>query len=321
MSWKPELDEPARRAAMAAKPPMAEDRAAEFRLPTVRVIEGSGGGGSVKTLPELAPGQSLGLALGLSTVPNLRDVGGYATRESGIVARGIAYRSDAFHPLSAEDVMRLERLGLKNNYDLRTEAEAEARPDQLPAGVRSHRLDVLADDQRAVVATIEAALRQPTKANDLLGGGRIEAMFEQVYREFIRLPSARQAYRALFLGLVDPQSAPVVFHCTTGKDRTGWAAASLLTLLGVQADAVMTDYLRTNEYTLPLYGPMIDAFVAAGGARPIAQAALGVKPDYLEASFAEMERLHGTIEAYFADALGIDRAGQRALRQRFLGAA
>jgi protein-tyrosine phosphatase len=270
-------------------------------------------------LPTLAPGQSLGLALGMPTVPNLRDVGGYKTRDGKTVARGIAYRSDTFNPMSAEEIRKLERLALKNDYDLRTTAEVKAQPDEIPSSVKYHPLNVLADEKGAAAAELEALLHQPKKANVVLGGGKIEAMFMQVYRAFITLPSAKQSYRTLFLDLANPQMAPGVFHCTTGKDRTGWAAAALLTLIGVPKDTVMADYMRTNDYTLPQFQHAIDAFVAGGGDRSIAMAVLGVKQEYLEASFDEMSKQYGSIENYFAKGLGIDAAGQQALRTRFLG--
>ena len=152
----------------------------------------------------------------------------------------------------------------------------------------------------------------------MLGGGKIEALFREVYREFVTLPSAKQSYRTLFQDLANPQTAPGVFHCTTGKDRTGWAAAALLTLLGVPKETVMADYMRTNDYTLPQYQHAIDAFVAGGGERSIALAVLGVKPEYLDASLDEMHKSYGTIENYFDKALGIDANGQQALRKRFL---
>jgi len=47
-----------------------------------------------------------------------------------------------------------------------------------------------------------------------------------------------------------------------GKDRTGWAVAALLTLLDVPNETVMEDYLRSNDYILPLCKQVIDAFVA-----------------------------------------------------------
>lgn len=270
-------------------------------------------------LPHLAPGQSLGIALNIPPVPNLRDVGGYKTRDGATVARELAYRSDTFYPMTAKDDRKLEVLRLKNDYDLRTAAEAKAEPDEMPPGVRYHLLNVLADARSAAPAELEKLLHEPKKANAALGGGKIEALFMEGYREFISLPSARQSYRTLFLSLADREKLPAVFHCTTGKDRTGWAAAALLTLLGVPPETVMEDYLRTNEYTLPQFKQTIDAFVAAGGDRDIAVAVFGVKPEYLEASFDEMRKHYGTIDKYFSEGLGIDAAGQQALRDRFLG--
>lgn len=270
------------------------------------------------SLPILAPGQSLGLALGIPPVPNLRDVGGYKTSQGAIVARGLAYRSDTFNPMSAEDIKKLERLELKNDYDLRTTSEVKARPDQIPPGVHYHLLNVLADAKSAAPAELEALMHEPKKANVVLGNGRIEALFQGAYREFITLPSARQSYRQLFLSLAEPGKLPAVFHCTTGKDRTGWAAAALLTLLGVPRQTVMADYMRTNQYTLPQFQRAIDAFAAAGGDRSIALAIFGVKPEYLQASFDQMDKQYGSIEKYFSEGLGIGPAQQETLRKMYI---
>jgi len=269
-------------------------------------------------LPVLAPGQSLGIALDIPPVPNLRDVGGYKTQTGATVTRELAYRSDTFYPMTAEDDKKLEILQIKNDYDLRTTAEAKAEPDEMPAGVEYHLLNVLADAKSAAPAELEKLLHEPKKANEALGGGKIEELFEKGYREFIYLPSAKQSYRTLFLSLADPNKLPAVFHCTTGKDRTGWAAAALLTLLGVPSETVMADYMQTNEYTLPQFQKTIDEFVAAGGDRDIAVAVFGVKQEYLEASFDEMRKQYGSIEQYFSEGLGIDAAGQQALRDHYL---
>lgn len=273
---------------------------------------------SAEPLPQLPPGGSLGLALGVPSVPNLRDLGGYRTVDGGEVARGLVYRSDAFIGMSAEDIKKIEPLGLKNDYDLRLTAEAKAAPDELPTNVRRHLLNVMADANSAALPDINALLRKPKEANAILGDGKVEALFIAGYREFITLPSANRAYRTLFVSLADGKNLPAVFHCASGKDRTGWAAAALLTLLGVAKETVMADYMRTNEFTLPQSASVIDGFVAAGGDRAIPEAIIGVKPEYLEASIDEMQKRYGTIEAYFAKGLGIDAAGQKALRDRFL---
>ena len=270
--------------------------------------------------PQLPPGGSLGVALSIPTVPNLRDVGGYKTCDGATVTRGLVYRSDNFNPMSAEDLKKLERLGLKNDYDLRTTSEVKTKPDQMPTGVEYHLLNVLADAKSAAPAELEALMHEPKKANVVLGGGKIEELFIESYREFVSLPSARQSYRTLFQELADRQKLPAVFHCTTGKDRTGWAAAALLTLLGVPKETVMEDFMRSNENTLPQFQRAIDGFVAAGGDRDIPVAVFGVKAQYLEASFDEMQKRYGRIEDYFAKGLGIDSAGQKVLRDLYLGA-
>ena len=166
---------------------------------------------------------------------------------------------------------------------------------------------------------LEKLMTDPKAANDELGGGKVEASFQRSYREFVSLPSAKGEFRKLFLGLGDTEQLPALFHCTTGKDRTGWAAAALLTLLGVPKDAVMQDYLRSNDYISPKYQKVIDAFVAAGGDASIPPAILGVKKEYLEAAFDELQTKYGTIENCFSEGLGIDAAQQQALRDLYVG--
>ena len=162
-------------------------------------------------------------------------------------------------------------------------------------------------------------MQDPKEANATLGGGKVEELFRGSYREFVSLPSAKAEFRDLFLGLGDEEKLPALFHCTTGKDRTGWAAAVLLTLLGVPKDVVMEDYLRSNDYIIPMNQKIIDGFVAAGGEESIPLAILGVKKEYLDEAFDEMETQYGTIEKYFSEGLGIDANQQQALRDLYIG--
>ena len=92
----------------------------------------------------------------------------------------------------------------------------------------------------------------------------------------------------------------------------------MLSLLGVPENVIFDDFLRSNDYILPAYQGTIDAFTKAGGDRTVTQAILGVKTEYLRASFDEMHTRYGTIEDYFAKALGIDASGQQSLRELYL---
>lgn len=259
-----------------------------------------------------------GLSLGFRSVPNLRDLGGYETVDGYAVASGLLYRSNQLHHVSPEDMKNLADLNLEYVYDLRTYAEMTARPEELPPTVSHVWLDVLADSPQAGPAMLERLLADPAEANRVLGGGKAAEGFRESYREFVSLPSARKEYRKLFLSIADPGMLPALFHCTTGKDRTGWAAAAFLTLLGVSGDVVMEDYLRSNDYILPLYREVIEGAVAAGVEEEIPLSILGVKRDYLEAAFDEMESEYGTIEKYFAEGLGIDADQQDRIRELYL---
>jgi len=263
---------------------------------------------------QVPPGKSLGIA----SVPNLRDLGGYKTKDGKTVKRGLLYRANQLYHITPEDMQKISGLGLKNSFDLRTFDERQPKPDEVPPGVDVVWLDVLAGAPGAGPAQNERLIQDPKEANKVFGGGKADEGFIASYRQFVSLPSAQHEFRKLFLMLGDENELPALFHCTTGKDRTGWAAAALLTLLGVPKETIMEDYLRSNDYVIPMYQEAIDKFVEAGGEKEIPMILLGVKEAFLEAAFDEMEQNYGTIENYFAEALKIDAEGQEILKQRYL---
>ncbi len=163
-------------------------------------------------------------------------------------------------------------------------------------------------------AQLFALLADATAAESALGDGKALALFSEAYRQIAGLPSAQAAYRVLFSG-IDPEAGrPALFHCTTGKDRTGWAAAAMLTLLGVPEVLVMREYLLTNDQLLPSLQPMFDRFREQGGDTDVLRQVMGVEPAYLTAAMDQMRTDFGTIEEYFERGLGIDADGQQSLR-------
>jgi len=257
------------------------------------------------------PGSSIPIA----SLANLRDLGGWPTQGGGTVRGGQVYRSTALDRLEAGDLAAFAALGVRTVYDLRTEAEARARPDRLPPGAEYVALDVLADWSDAAPALLLKARQDPAAADNILGGGRAKPLFERGYRATVSLPSARAAYRQLFSGLSRSECRPALFHCETGKDRTGWAAAVLLLLLGVPDDLVMREYLLTNEELLPAEKPLLDRFRAMGADPSVLLPLVSVMPDYLEAALDEMRTRFGTVEGYFATGLGIEERDQASLRE------
>lgn len=254
----------------------------------------------------------------VTTVLNLRDVGGHATRGGGQVRRGLLFRSGALNELDGAGMVSLERLGLRTVYDLRSETERMRLPDRLPRSATYVALDLLEGASEATPGELFAVFDEPNRAEAVLGGDRGTRLFTDKYREFVTLPSARAGLGRLFGELSEATTRPALMHCATGKDRTGWAAAALLLLLGVPRDAVMHDYLASGPRLQGAAQPFLDEFRARGGDPALLQPIMAVLPAYLEAALEEMERAFGTIEGYFEVGLGLAPSVQEALRSAFV---
>lgn len=176
---------------------------------------------------------------------------------------------------------------------------------------------MLADSQEDLAGKVGKLLKDPKQATAELGGGKLEAQFAAMYREFVTLPSARKALGRVYADLA-AGDLPAVVHCSSGRDRTGWATAAWLTLLGVPEEIVMKDFLRSNDLLLPGYAKPIEAFAKAGGDPAVLTAVVTVKAEYLTAARAEVTARYGSIEDYFSKGLGVDAAAQQALKDRFL---
>jgi len=254
--------------------------------------------------------------LAIPSIPNLRDVGGLRTRAGGLVRTGLLYRAAGLHQLDPGDVTAFERLGIRTVYDLRLAREQAAAPDRLPAGTRHVPVDVLAGWTEGPSQLLEW-VADPAAARAGLGDGRAEALWVEQYRGFVRRPSARIAYGALLRDLAAHARRPALIHCTTGKDRTGWAAALLQLLLDVPDDTVMAHYLESRGRLAPFVTRVLEELAAQGADPELFVPVFDVRPAYLEAAIDELRSGYGSVDAYLARGLGVDAAAQRALHEAF----
>ena len=252
--------------------------------------------------------------LPLQGAPNFRDLGGYLTADGRSVKWGMVYRSGALNKLDAGDQAYLERLGLKRIVDFRAPDEVEDAPDRLgpslapavlhlPIGFKG--LNVRQFSKR-ILHGDTAGLHFDTLLVD--ANQAMVRQFSPVFHDWLH-------------GLVTDEASPQVFHCTAGKDRTGFAAAVLLLSLGVPKDTVMQDYLASNAYLEASNARsmrMIRIFslfrTDPDSVRPL----MIVEPRYLDAAFDAMQQDYGSIDGYLRQALGVDDAFREQLRQRFL---
>jgi len=254
----------------------------------------------------------------IPSLANLRDIGGCASRFGGVVRTGVVFRSTDLSRLTDTDRETLDALQITTVFDLRTAAEMERRPDRLPDGAVHVGLDVFADREDAsIAAALPELVANPEVVAKELSDGRAENYLLSSYRDFVSMPSAAASYRRLATGIAHGE-VPALVHCSAGKDRTGWAAASLLLFAGAGEDDVFADYLRTNDLLLPTFEPLFTKFRELGGDPDVLRPLLGVQRNYLEASLDEVTNRYGTIEQYFAEGLSLDDDTLQALRSRLV---
>lgn len=259
---------------------------------------------------------STAAAIPTATLANLRDLGGVPLAGGRVVEAGALFRSGQLSNFDPTADPQVIDLSLRTVVDLRTADERDAEPDRLPGTATLVLADVLGDDPDVAPARLHALLADPERAERELGGGRAEGMFAETYRRMVLSPRALTAYRALVTLAVEADARPLLFHCTAGKDRTGWGAAVLLMLLGAERDVVRAEFLAVNPAVRAAFRPYREAFTQAGGDPAIADAIIEVHGAYLDAALEAMDGTWGGVEAYVRDGLGVPDDAVARLRDR-----
>ena len=247
--------------------------------------------------------------LPLNSVLNFRDYGGYRTTNGGRVRQKTLWRSGEHGEASDDDLDAVTALDLKHIIDLRGNGEREASPCRRHPDFAGEVL--FFDGDTGGLAPLLDERDGPLSAQDAH-----DAM-EEIYAQLPQRANLLHIMRRYFEALAKGEGASLV-HCHAGKDRTGMAVALLHHLLGVHDDDAMEDYLLTNEASdlearvaksgdrvRERYGPMSDDAV---------RALMGVDPRYLVAARRAVVTSHGSVDAFLADALGVDGARTDALR-------
>jgi protein-tyrosine phosphatase len=258
-------------------------------------------------------------SLGLTGAPNARDLGGLAVADGRTVRSGLVFRASALGRLTDPDVAALARLGLGDVLDLRHGSEIEvAPPDRLPAGPQVAHIPIF-DPAHPVFTYVSAVLlgHDLSRYASLAVEGTPNAMLA-IYRWFVTAPSARAAFGTA-LRRIAAASGPLLYHCSAGKDRTGWLSALLLGALGADRSTILADYVLTNEVTAVDVGKIMTALnIGKGVPAELLRPVLDAAPEYLDASFAQLEADFGTLPRYLVEGLGLGADELAALRTRLL---
>lgn len=262
---------------------------------------------------------------------NCRDLGGYSTVDGRMTKWGLIYRSDAPDHLDSTDWTYLKNMKLSSVIDLRSPAEISLNPD-IAIGERHH----YEFDPHALVA--RKASETPSKksnkdkekveklvelAKTKEGQEKLIQMQQQMVgqmRELVLSTKAKEAYTE-FMQVLLRGEVPNLFHCQGGKDRTGWAAAIILGLLGVDRETIYADYFLTDRYNRPrnekrmaIYKQYTDDSFVLDYLASLQQ----TKATYLDSAFQAMEETYGTMETYAIEALGMTQESIEKLKELYL---
>jgi len=246
----------------------------------------------------------------LSSVENVRDLGGVRTGDGRWVAHRVFVRSAALDTLTEEDRGALERLGLVTALDLRFGIEREERPGRWPAD-RLVAVPISHDGETADVLT-------RIQRGDLLGPD-LEALWAANVGTFaVRFAPAIRSVFEVFAAAGPGRG--VVFHCRGGKDRTGVVAMLLLEALGVAREDVYDDFLLSNvQVDTEARAAAVAAEFSRIAGSPVTPSDVfpfaGVRREWLEGAYAAIEERFGSVERYLVGELGVDVA---AFQERFL---
>lgn len=230
----------------------------------------------------------------LPAQPNFRDLGGLPTKHGTQIRPGLIFRSGDLSMLGEEDILILERLGLRTIADFRSDREIAKRPDKEIPSVKNILHFPIEDAAR------ELAMRLFDERN----AEGLKQLLVDDYRRMIR--EHTEAFRDFFKCLQDPENYPLVFHCAAGKDRTGMAAWFLLTALDVPEEIIREDYLATNIYSKSFADKIVAKTNEKGMHSEIIRPLLEVRDEYIDAALEVIEKEFGGMERFLVEELGIE---------------
>lgn len=241
---------------------------------------------------------------------NFRDMGGYLTTDGRRVKKNRLYRSGSLSRLTAEDCAQLEALGVTEIHDYRDLKESAADKDVVWAGavyechpanpdshaVKNDNHDFWADENLRVVP------------NDFM---------ETLYRQ---LPFANRSYQRLFERVQPLMKGALVQHCAVGKDRTGVGSALTLLSLGVSRDAVLEDYLRTEQTLQPFREHVLNQVESKLSSKGLENLhyLMSVKEHFLSAALDAIHERYGSLERYLAAEYALTPEKLKALKNNYL---
>ena len=262
--------------------------------------------------------------IAVTSIGNARELGGYPTANGGRVKHGLLLRTCHLAGASEEDLRRLaDDYRVRLIVDFRSDAETARLPDPELAGARYVHIPVI--DKRLFGSAGADAVAHNNDPRDQIGGMLRIAETQDLsglYTMIVQSEYGRRGFERFFREVLDTPDGAVLWHCTTGKDRTGLAAAFLLSALGADRDTIFFDFELTNVFTADKLDAMRRELRRRGCAEELIETVVttfvGVNGRYLKNAWASIAASDGSIMGYLQNKLHLTDGDIAALRDRYL---
>lgn len=255
---------------------------------------------------------------------NTRDLGGMMAADGRCVRDGLLYRSEQLFFATEGDREKLDTLGIGKVFDFRSASERDEKPDPDIAGACNVHLPIIQDVRTGITRGDEGNARMI----EVVMSGKADIAFVDqhmrgMYAEFVTEPFAHAQYaRFVDEAIAEAeQGKAVLWHCTAGKDRAGFAAVIMMEALGVSRDDIYADYLQTNEC---LAGSVDNIMAMVAKRLPNAATAEALRhffladESYLRAAYDAIDDQFGSVNAFLEHALRIDAPKREEMQSLFL---
>lgn len=238
-----------------------------------------------------------------SKLANFREVGGLQTTDQMVIKQGMIYRSADLSRLTKQDILTFSTLGIQTICDLRTSSERKSHPPKIMEHDKIVHIPMQPDSMMPSKWTMFRMLIAEGKSLSFT------PIMKEVYQSM--LYERKKEIQQLFTLLSDEKNYPLMLHCTSGKDRTGFLSALIQLAAGVPVHTVLSEYMRSNEGVKMLVKRQ-ERFVRMMSLYRVSkeqiQPLLGVQQDYLEDVLNEMMDTYGNAERYLLEACDVPKA-------------
>ena len=251
---------------------------------------------------------------------NLRDLGGMKGADGRIVRPGRLYRSEHLYSADGEDLKKLEGM-LSAVFDFRSDQERIEKPDPAIPGVENIHLPIVENlaagisrDKQSQDRIFLMLAKDPEESRDYMC---------RMYRNFVMNDFCVSQYRSFVRHLMKERERAVLWHCTAGKDRAGFASVIVEEMLGIDREAILQDYLETNVCLKQDILKLLQmAENMLGGLDDNAKAALeyvfGAHEAFFNAVLGAVEERYGNFGGFIENGLGVTKGELQRFRDLYL---